>query len=154
MSNKYKAPENPYDKFESDIARELTAKNFAIKVGNKKDSKVYRTLAYVIGHKDDCPVFKACNKDYAWIWTYHGSGIGLDIVSEGIDSLIYQGPTWTVRDIDNKNIFKKENEIQKDEEKKDKPKDNNKAQVKESNKGNIEGGKGKKNKGNKKCIIF
>ena len=53
-----------------------------------------------------------------------------------------------------KEEIKKENEIQKDEEKKDKPKDNNKAQVKESNKGNIEGGKGKKNKGNKKCIIF
>ncbi len=53
-----------------------------------------------------------------------------------------------------KEEIKKENEIQKVEEKKDKQKDNNNVQVKESNKGNIEGGKGKKNKGNKKCIIF
>ena len=55
---------------------------------------------------------------------------------------------------ENKKEIKKENEIQKVEEKKDNQKDNNNAQVKESNKGNTEGGKGKKNKGNKKCIIF
>lgn len=31
MASKYKAPENPYDQFKSDIARELTAKHFAFK---------------------------------------------------------------------------------------------------------------------------
>lgn len=108
MASKYKAPENPYDQFRSDIARELTSKHFAFKCGHKTDKKVYRTLAYVLGHRDDCPIFEHCNGESAWIWKYHGSGEGLDIIAEGDDSLIYQGPTWTVKKFESKNGFKKE----------------------------------------------
>lgn len=108
MAIKYKAPENPYSKFKSDIARELTAKRFAFKCGDKKDKKVYRTLAYVLGHRDDCPIFEHCNGESAWIWKYHGAGIGLDIIAEGDDSLVYQGPTWTVKKFESKDGFKRE----------------------------------------------
>ena len=108
MTVKYKAPENPYSKFKSDIARELTAKRFAFKCGDKKDKKVYRTLAYVLGHRDDCPIFEHCNGEDAWIWKYHGVDKGLEIFAEGKDSLIYQGPTWTVKKFNSKDGFRKE----------------------------------------------
>ena len=108
MASKYKAPENPYDQFKSDIARELTAKHFAFKCGSKTDKKVYRTLAYELGHRDDCPIFEHCNGESAWIWKYHGVDEGLDIIAEGDDSLVYQGPTWTVKKFESKGGFKRE----------------------------------------------
>lgn len=108
MASKYKAPENPYSKFKSDIARELTAKHFAFKYGDKKDKKSYRTLAYVMGRRDDCPIFEHCNGEDAWIWKYHGVDKGLEIIAEGDDSLIYQGPTWTVKKFNSKDGFRKE----------------------------------------------
>ena len=57
--------------------------------------------------------------------------------------------------IEDKKEIKKE-EIKNVEEKKENVKDNNEPQVKvkESNQTNNEVGKGKKNKGNKKCVIF
>ena len=45
---KYKEPTDPRIKFKSDLARELTALNFPIYFGDKKDSKAYKTLAFLL----------------------------------------------------------------------------------------------------------
>ncbi len=39
MASKYKAPENPYDQFKSDIARELTANTLLLSVDIKRIRK-------------------------------------------------------------------------------------------------------------------
>ena len=43
---KYQFPEDPYQKFKSDLARELTAKHFPIRCGHKKDKKVTNQNTY------------------------------------------------------------------------------------------------------------
>lgn len=66
--SKYKEPANPKEKFKSDLARELTVLHFPIWHGDKKDIKVYRTLAYYLTKSNKAPVFEHCDSESLWIW--------------------------------------------------------------------------------------
>ncbi len=99
---KYKEPTNPSIKFQSDLARELSTLNFPIYYGDKKDNKVYNTLAFCLERSDDCPIFEHIDSSELWIWTSNGSGKGLTVQVES-DNRIQQGPTWTVEEFDSAN---------------------------------------------------
>lgn len=94
---KYQFPEDPYWKFKSDLARELTAKHFPIRCGHAKDKKVYRTPAfYTHTTYDSTYPYAEVQDDNIWIRTYYGSGDGVEVFIEDESKKIYQGPTWTV----------------------------------------------------------
>lgn len=94
---KYQFPEDPYWKFKSDLARELTAKHFPIRCGHKKDKKVYRTPAfYACSTYDSTYPYAEVQDDNIWIRTYYGSGDGVEIWIDDENNKVYQGPTWTV----------------------------------------------------------
>ena len=97
---KYKESADPRIKFKSDLARELTALNFPIYFGDKKDSKAYKTLAFCLGNQT-CPIFEKINKKELWIWSYEGSGNGL-VVQVETENDLWQGPTWIVESFDPK----------------------------------------------------
>jgi hypothetical protein len=62
---KYTAPVDPYLKFRSDLARELTAKQFPVWSYHKLDKKVYRSPASVLYTRsaDDFIVLRALSND-------------------------------------------------------------------------------------------
>lgn len=119
---KYKAPDSPYKKFESDLARELTAKHFPIWSYSKVDKKVYRSPLTILhdghyGYNDYICFASGFGSDQLAIEPGHGYGIVCYIESEGKgeeyfqntnsaipsegyktdDNFYYQGPTWRVR---------------------------------------------------------
>lgn len=101
---KYEAPDSPYKKFESDLARELTAKHFPIWSYSRVDKKVYRSPLTILhdgryGYNDYI-MFHSFGSDQLAIEPGHGYGIACYIESEGYktdDNFYYQGPTWRVR---------------------------------------------------------
>lgn len=119
---KYKAPDSPYKKFESDLARELTAKHFPFWSYSKVDKKVYRSPLAVLhdghyGYSDYICFASGFGSDQLAIEPGHGYGIVCYVESEGEgeewfqntnphfadegyktdDNFYYQGPTWRVR---------------------------------------------------------
>ena len=97
-STRYTAPNNPFLKFRSDLARELTAKKFPIWSYNKLEKKVFRSPATLI-YRD------------AWILPYlTDDGKNLlcirtktDVLgwiesenNDGESKYVYQGPTWKI----------------------------------------------------------
>ena len=117
---KYKAPDSPYEKFKSDLARELTAKHFPIWSYDKSDKKVYRSPLTILHDgfygSNNYVVFHSFGSDQLAIEPGRGYGIACFIESEGKgeeyfqntnsyipsegyntdDNFYYQGPTWRV----------------------------------------------------------
>lgn len=123
---KYNAPADPYNKFESDLARELSVKHFPIRFGSKKDRKAFQTLAFVL-QQSDYPVFDSGGSDLLPLSCYRGSGWDILVESEGSgeeyfqntnpnfsdegyktnQNYYYQGPTWHVYSENKKGAFDK-----------------------------------------------
>lgn len=128
---KYKAPDNPYKKFKSDLARELTAKHFPIWSYDKTDKKVYSSPLAILHDGNygynDYVVFYSFGSDQLAIEPGHGHGIACYIISEGKgeeyfqntnpsipsegyntdNNFYYQGPTWQVHGGDKSKDFLK-----------------------------------------------
>lgn len=122
---RYKAPDDPYDKFKSDLAREFTAKHFPFLFGYKRDKKVFRTPAYYFRadeSSDTLPSYEyGGGSDELWLSRRgHGTDLVGSIVADGKQAewfqntnsyfadegyttdanFYYQGPTWSVRSYD------------------------------------------------------
>lgn len=120
---KYKAPEDPYLKFKSDLARELTARHFPLWSYHKREKKVYRSpMAIVncgrlIGNQYTAILLHSFGSDCLAVEVGDGGGFACYIESEGQgkeyfqntnsaipsegyktkDNFFYQGPTWRVK---------------------------------------------------------
>lgn len=114
MANKYKEPADPKYKFKSDLARELSAKRFPIVCGDKKDNKVYKTLAWEIGHRNECPVFESMYPDDVWLWEYHGKDTGLSITTKE-DAKVWDAQTFVVKEFEGGDNPKFEKEVSRAE---------------------------------------
>lgn len=119
---KYKAPDDPFLKFKSDLARELTLKHFPIWSYHKNEKKVFRSPLAVLndgryGYNDYISFASGFGSDQLAIEKGHGYGIVCYVESEGKgeewfqntnpnfadegyktdDNFYYQEPTWRVR---------------------------------------------------------
>ena len=118
---RYYEPNDPFLKFKSDLARELTAKHFPFWNYHKNEKKVFRTPRAVLNDGrmfyNHYPVFYSFGSDALAIELGRGGGLVCYIESEGkgeeffqnTNSVIpsegytsdtnfyYQGPTWVVR---------------------------------------------------------
>lgn len=114
MANKYKEPADPKYKFKSDLSRELTAKHFPIVCGDKKDNKVYKTLAWEVGNRNECPVFESMYPDDIWLWEYHGKDTGLSITTKE-DAKVWNAQTFVVKEFESGDNPKFEKEVSRAE---------------------------------------
>lgn len=121
---RYKAPEDPFLKFRSDLARELTAKHFPVWSYHKHEKKVFRSPLAIVNAgrmgsdgrysfiklskfgSDTCAVEVGDGNGFACYIESEGKGeewfqnTNSAIPSEGYSTdqnFYYQGPTWCVR---------------------------------------------------------
>lgn len=123
---KYKAPEDPFLKFRSDLARELTAKHFPVWSYHKSEKKMFRSPMAILndgrlgGYDYTAIILRSFGSDQLAVEVGHSNGIACIVESEGqgeeyfqntnsaipsegyktTDNFFYQGPTWRVKGCD------------------------------------------------------